>query len=115
MAGGSKVIVSDAIAQLGKPGRYTVVVFILLCFNYFPVGFNHLLMAVYGATPPHRCRIPDGHPVNMSIPFLEDGTLDKCNVYKNYSARVEDVKMPCPEGWVYTLVDGDSTIVNEVI
>ena len=41
---------------LGNPGRFQVLVYVLLCCNYFPVAVNHLVMAIYGAKTPHHCR-----------------------------------------------------------
>ena len=41
--------------KIGTPGRYQTLIFILLCTNYFPVVFNHVIMAFYGSRPPHKC------------------------------------------------------------
>ena len=42
-------------AEIGGPGRFQTRVFILLCFNYFPLVFNHVIMAFYGSRPPYKC------------------------------------------------------------
>ena len=106
----------EVLRLLGDPGKYSWIVFTLCCLNYFPVAFNHLAMAIWGATPPHRCRLPDGvAPNNMSIPERDGGELDSCSVYVNYSYSGGGEVQPCPDGWEYTLLDWDSTIVNEVV
>ena len=47
--------VERVFRMLGNPGRFQVLVYVLLCCNYFPVAVNHLVMAIYGAKTPHHC------------------------------------------------------------
>ena len=101
------------LSLLGDPGRHAWIVFTLATLNYFPVAFNHLIMSIYGARPPHRCSLPDGHFTNTSIPEKEDGQLDSCNVWVNYTSATNQTEY-CPNGWQYKLEEGESTIVNEV-
>ena len=49
--------VEGLVRALGDPGRYQMLVMVLLCFNYVPVSVNHLLMAFHGFTPEHNCRV----------------------------------------------------------
>ena len=49
--------VEGLVRALGDPGRYQLLVMVLLCFNYVPVSVNHLLMAFHGFTPEHNCRV----------------------------------------------------------
>ena len=42
------------LGLLGDPGKFTFIVTAALCVSYFPVTFNHLLMAMFGATPAYR-------------------------------------------------------------
>lgn len=59
-----KIPMESLMSKLGNPGRYQVVVFFLLAFNYMPVTFNHLVMAFFGSTPPlYFCTSPDLQPV----------------------------------------------------
>ncbi|KAL8609047.1 hypothetical protein ACOMHN_059860 [Nucella lapillus] len=46
----------DLIHQLGYPGRFQIMVFILVALNFFPVVFHHVCMAFYSYTPPFECR-----------------------------------------------------------
>ncbi|XP_040579995.1 solute carrier family 22 member 7 isoform X2 [Lepeophtheirus salmonis] len=46
----------DFLKILGNPGRYQIVVLILLATNYIPVAVNHLLMAFYAVSTQHHCR-----------------------------------------------------------
>ena len=66
-----------------------------------------------GRTPAHHCAIPHGGLANESIPFDEEtGGLQKCEMYAENSTNVTT---SCDYGWTYNNVDGDYTIVNEVI
>ncbi len=103
----------EVLHLLGDPGLFTRIVFLLCITNNFLTSFSHLAMVIWGATPPHRCRLPDGvAPNNLSIPE-KDGKLDSCSVYVNYSYSSGETR-PCPDGWVYTLQDWESTVVNQV-
>eukprot|EP00094_Tigriopus_californicus_P007820 TCALIF_07531-PA protein Name:"Protein of unknown function" AED:0.73 eAED:0.75 QI:0/0/0/1/0/0.5/2/0/80 len=44
------------LAHLGDPGRFQIVVMILLASNCIPVVVNHLLMAFYAVSTSHNCR-----------------------------------------------------------
>ena len=101
------------MSLLGNPGKHAWIVFTLACLNYFPVTFNHLIMSIYGARPPHTCTLPEGYDADTSIPVLDNGKRDSCNVWVNYT-EISNKTTPCSGGWSYTLVDGESTIVNEV-
>lgn len=50
-----KVKLEELLSQLGNPGRYQVFIFLLLCLNYFPLVFNHVIMAFFGSRPKHQC------------------------------------------------------------
>ena len=66
-----------------------------------------------GRTPQHYCAVPYGTHVNESIPIDENtGDLHKCKMYAENSTNVTT---SCDYGWDYINVDGDYTIVNEVI
>ena len=66
-----------------------------------------------GRTPTHHCTISDGGLANDSIPYDKDtGGLQKCAMYAENSTNVTT---SCDYGWTYNNVDGDYTIVNEVI
>ena len=66
-----------------------------------------------GRTPKHHCTVPHGFLINESIPIdQETGALHKCIMYTGNSTNVTT---SCDHGWTYDNVDGDYTIVNEVI
>ena len=66
-----------------------------------------------GRTAEHHCTVTDGGKVNGSIPFDEEtGGLQRCAIYAENSTNVTT---SCDHGWTYNNVDGDYTIVNEVI
>ncbi len=69
-----------------------------------------------GAQPGHHCKIPQGLVPSESIPTVTENDetwLDKCNVYKNYSAALNETE-PCTNGWTYDTEVTGNTIVNEV-
>ena len=45
----------ELLSQLGNPGKFQIFVFLLLCLNYFPLVFNHVIMAFFGARFGHQC------------------------------------------------------------
>lgn len=114
----------DIYRQLGNPGRYHVIIYILLCLNYFPIVLNHLNMAIYGAKTPHRCLVPERVSENGVSNYSYNGVnntrliqlndteafgvwrdsvvkVDKCEVTLQTS-RGSDRTESCPHGWVYT-------------
>ena len=50
-----KIKLETLLLELGSPGKYQICIFLLLAFNYFPVVFNHIVMAFIGSPPPHEC------------------------------------------------------------
>lgn len=46
-----KIKLETLLQELGSPGKFQVCIFILLAFNYFPVVFNHIVMAFIGSPP----------------------------------------------------------------
>nr|KAG5708090.1 hypothetical protein BaRGS_002826 [Batillaria attramentaria] len=46
-----------AVSSPRKPFQYMVL--ILLALNYFPLVFNHVIMAFYGSTILHVCHLTD--------------------------------------------------------
>ena len=47
----------SVLGKLGNPGKYQVVLMLLLATNYIPVVVNHLLMAFYSARVPFTCQV----------------------------------------------------------
>lgn len=59
------------LSQLGNPGRYQLCIFFLLCLNYFPLVFNHVVMAFFGTRYKHQCYSSQyGVPENDSLLHL---------------------------------------------
>lgn len=100
MKKGDGLNLEEFLAALGQPGRYQLVIYVLLCLNYMPVAFNHLAMVFYGATPPHHCHIPDNATLNNeSIPYItdKDGHYGPAECLKYFnSSSTADVK--CSDG-----------------
>ena len=98
---------------LGNPGRHSIITFILLCSNYFPIVLNHLSVVIYGSPVPHHCVIPEGFNTSDAVPQTAAGKLDSCHVYKNYSQSSNET-LPCPNGWKYDPLPREKSIVMEV-
>ncbi|XP_060062784.1 organic cation transporter protein-like [Ylistrum balloti] len=121
--------------QLGNPGRYQVVIFFLLAFNYNSITFNHLVMAFYGSTPSHFCINPALQPpqspseqssnqqswvadnrysvANRTITSVK---YDQCGsvYYLKGGANVSvDCTTDVTSEWVYMKNSRESTIVTE--
>ena len=64
-------------------------------------------------TPPYHCTAPEGAEYNTTIPQLDEDSVDKCNMYTNYSWSNDT--QPCTEGYTFDRDFGyDSTVVTEV-
>ncbi|TRY70254.1 hypothetical protein TCAL_07532 [Tigriopus californicus] len=101
------------LAHLGDPGRFQIVVMILLASNCIPVVVNHLLMAFYAVSTSHNCRVPPDFVGDRSLvlppPSSEDdirhGQLySKCHMYTlaNSSSNVlQPDTQPCLYGYEF--------------
>ncbi|KAF0288151.1 Organic cation transporter-like protein [Amphibalanus amphitrite] len=108
--------VEGLVRALGDPGRYQVLVMVLLCFNYVPVSVNHLLMAFHGFAPEHNCRLPDQWPRNVSLPTVAptigDPRYQSCSMYvdpANHSWGTKD----CIYGYEFHVEGLEWTVVSE--
>lgn len=117
--------IDDLLNQLGKPGRYQLLIYLLLCLNYFPISFNHLVMAFYGAKTNMRCNAPD-----QFADMLYDGVgnvgstngsvevsvvaADICaNIPTNNTSPDVTSSGTCPYGWSFDVADGETNIITE--
>ena len=99
--------------SVGAPGRFAWILLVLAYINFSIVVFNDIFPSVYGATPPHHCRLPEGISTNGSIPRSATGQLSRCEVYVNYTVESGEVQY-CPNGWVYLGEDGEATVPTDV-
>ena len=53
------------LSHLGDPGRYQIIIMVLLAANCIPVVVNHLLMAFYAVKTPFNCKVR--RPVNLRV------------------------------------------------
>nr|KAG5704621.1 hypothetical protein BaRGS_025263 [Batillaria attramentaria] len=124
--------VDDVVRQLGDPGRFQILNFLLLACNYFPAVFHHVAMAFYGYIPPHECR-PKQFPSSDVIPFVASAGMTSYNVsglnetglgadrvtFLQCSAVVTSLSGPnrtdrCEAGdWEYGVSEKEMTVVME--
>lgn len=119
----------ELLSQLGSPGRYQVMIFLLLCLNYFPLVFNHVIMAFFGSTPPYRCYsgalFDPSVGTHNSIADFQDvkfannatGKFENCKAV--YSSDLHtNVSVICPDNdesfVIYQKMEESTTIVTEV-
>ena len=106
--------VDNLASALGNPGKFQVILYIMLCCNTFYVSWNHLGMAFMGAKTKHHCHMKNAANVGEAVPLVkkEGKTVwDGCNVYLNISTKEKE---PCQNGWTYSLNDREQTIISEV-
>ncbi|ELU14225.1 hypothetical protein CAPTEDRAFT_220884 [Capitella teleta] len=101
-------ILRHLVPKSSSVGRYSVLIFILLCSGNVITVLHHLAMTMYGAPSPHRCALPPGVNPNTSIPGGEDG---QCSVYKNYSRSQYNETEACPMGWTYNKSSAQETTI----
>jgi len=109
--------ISELMTLLGEPSKYQSFLYFLLWLCNSTVAMNHLIMSVFGATPPHSCKLPSGIQKNASTtPFaVKNGkTLseyDSCRVYKDYNSSLETIG--CLNGWTFKTQPKESSIITE--
>lgn len=89
------------LGKLGDPGRYQVVLMLLLATNYIPVVVNHLLMAFYTGKVQFNCRVPNEGNKSLYIPHSNNSSdWESCAMYadpSNHSLGTQD----CAEGYEF--------------
>ena len=60
------------LSHLGDPGRYQVIIMILMAANCIPVVVNHLLMAFYVPfkPPSHNCRVGSSYCLHTNVTWV---------------------------------------------
>ena len=126
------ISLENLLSQLGTPGHFQVIVFILLGLNYFPLVFNHVIMAFFGSMPDHQCysrgvvdalaqdSVDEFGDVKLAYDLDNEtvrGTSESCKATYSYIGGV-NVTVTCPEDdtsvLIYKKPAGLSTIVSEV-
>jgi hypothetical protein len=111
----AKAMAVDNLAStLGSPGKFQMILYIMLCCNTFFVAWNHLGMAFMGAKTKHHCRVGNTTDINEVVPLVKKGgkkEWDGCNLFVNVSTKE---KQSCQNGWTYYLKGREQTIISEV-
>ena len=107
--------VDELLRALGRPGRYSLTLYLLLSTNFSLVSISHFTMTIYGSPIPHQCAAPgrreDAGTVHRDS---EAGpVLDSCSVFGNWSGEGNETT-PCPAGWVYDAPPGETNVLMEV-
>ena len=71
------------LSHLGDPGRYQVIIMILMAANCIPVVVNHLLMAFYVPfkRTSHNCRVGSTYCLHTNVGW---GVWFAALIYKNW-------------------------------
>ncbi|XP_046357284.2 solute carrier family 22 member 6-A-like [Haliotis rufescens] len=106
----------ELIDEMGKTGRFQILVFILLCFNYCPLVFNHVIMAFFGARITHTCHAVGNISVyihnstNKTVIGQESGQCDT----KLFLDDGVNLTFSCKPGqWTYDTDGRETTIGTE--
>ncbi|CAB4010695.1 organic cation transporter -like, partial [Paramuricea clavata] len=105
--------VDNLASALGSPGKFQMILYILLCCNTFFVAWNHLGMAFMGAKTKHHCRVGNTTDINEVVPLFKKGgkkEWDGCKLFVNGSTKE---KQSCQNGWTYYLKGREQTIISE--
>lgn len=73
------------LLQLGSPGRFSILVVVLLQLNVFWYLVTIFTLSLWNYSAPHHCLLPENYsslPLNLTVP-LADGEpfYDKCHMY----------------------------------
>ncbi|KAK7499034.1 hypothetical protein BaRGS_00009581 [Batillaria attramentaria] len=109
-----------AVSSPRKPFQYMVL--ILLALNYFPLVFNHVIMAFYGSTILHVCHLTDtgnnrtvaSTYMYMNVTVLQE-VGEKCQTTL-YLENGDNSTVTCEAGrghWTYKPEFDETTIVSE--
>ncbi|KAK2179680.1 hypothetical protein NP493_477g01038 [Ridgeia piscesae] len=103
----------DALLEaLGRPGRYSLALYLLLCTNYAMVSISHFTMVIYTAPVPYHCAAPERPEVSEHRNNTTAAALDSCSVYSNASSG-GDGPVRCEAGWTYDAKTGERNILME--
>ena len=117
----------ELLAQLGNPGKYQIFIFFLLCLNYFPLVFNHVIMAFFGSRVDHQCHLGAYYPSSgisadgqaegngsSEVDKVASYSLGKCDATYTLESG-KNVTASCPrEDSFVVYATGESNIVTEV-
>nr|KAG5698784.1 hypothetical protein BaRGS_032203 [Batillaria attramentaria] len=92
-------------------------VLILLALNYFPLVFNHVIMAFYGSAPPYVCHVTAlGKNSTASVKYQNVTVLEEVGDKCESTLYLEDNKnitVSCGKGqWTFNPEFGETTIVS---
>ncbi|XP_074642198.1 organic cation transporter protein-like [Tubulanus polymorphus] len=101
------------LALLGNPGKYQAFLMVLLASNFSYMAFNNMIMAIYGASNPFHCKLPNNVTVEEAIPYNNaKEKYDSCTVYANFS-NTTNKTVSCPNGYQFNAEPGELSIVME--
>ncbi|CAM1308278.1 Uncharacterised protein g4806 [Pycnogonum litorale] len=111
----------DFLDGLGYPGRYQLLVYVLLSFNFILLCFAEYSNYFFSRVPEHRCRLDprfsstlanydDSYPVEMKDSAK---VFARCVMWKNPANRSSGLQM-CQHGWEYHVEETNEwTVASE--
>ena len=100
--------------RLGNPGRFQILLFVLLSTQYFPVAMNDLMPLFYSIQPTEvHCRDGDVFGNSSHHVLRDDVTSGQTNDTGPVNKTVL-CDTPCRSGYVYTYPDRQWSIVADV-
>ncbi len=124
----------NILTEVNGFGRFQLRTILLMIIPRMTLPFHFLLNNFIAVIPSHHCDISsldDGgvfrnlsqaERLTVSIPVLEDGTLDSCQMFAEpqyhlllNSSNITDLPtVPCQNGWVHDNSTFKSTLATEV-
>lgn len=115
------------LRHLGQPGRYQIMIFILLMFQYFPLSFNNFAMLFIGGKPT-KVFCVNSTTESTAVPvtdcsremvFSNISDLIYCSKYRHLGVNESWMNTSgvclcdCEKGYSYEY-ESETTIVGEV-
>jgi len=110
------------LSHLGDPGRYQVIIMILMAANCIPVVVNHLLMAFYVPfkhTSNHNCRVPEKADKSLWLPPQDNSSSPanstnyaQCQMYKDPNDHSLGTQA-CVDGYEFHMEGNEWNVISE--
>ena len=105
---------NNLMREIGNPGKFQVLIFILISVNFMIMLPTHLAMVFFAAKTTHHCKVGSGQNISDVIPTIVRDNMkqwDSCSMFKNGS---KTETMSCNNGWTYYMEERERTIISEV-
>ena len=107
-------LTEELTSALGQPGKFQLLLTLLLCLNNIVVCWNHLGMAFLAAKTKHHCSVKNSSDIDYLVPLVKRNGKEQWDGCKLYAGYNSSEKVECSSGWTYYLPDREQTVISEV-